>query len=169
MEEHEQALVDWLSARGSDEWHQVAIDWNWDAGVDVLAWIAAQPDCDRATAQALIVLGGADYYLRFPDRATLVAEQPVNLEVFDLLVPIIARWNAGGYTRSEFASDDPGGLESQRRRHRAAEEAQGDRPTPYRLDDSVFEPLSGREFGYRYTEGWPPEVAADLEARGIAF
>jgi hypothetical protein len=50
MGEHEKLLLVWLEAHGPDEWHQVAIDWNWDAGVEILAWIAAQPGCDRATA-----------------------------------------------------------------------------------------------------------------------
>lgn len=169
MEAHEQVLVDWLTARGPDEWHQVAIDWNWDAGVDVLAWIAARPDCDRATAQSLIVNGGADFYLRFPDRATLEAEHPYNLEAFDLLVPIIARWNNEGFARSEIASYEPQLLEPQRLRHRAAEVAQGEKPLPFRLDDSVFDVLTGREFKYRYVEGWPPEVEAELQARGLSY
>jgi len=89
------------------------------------AWIAAQPECDRATAQNLIVIGGADYYLRFVDRAALLAAEPYDLEPFDLITPIIARWNGGGYTRSEIASYEPSGLAPQLRLHRAAEQAQG--------------------------------------------
>lgn len=169
MEEHERTLVDWLKAHGPDDWHQVAIDWNWDAGVAVMAWIAAQPDCDRATAQDIIVKGGADYYLRFADRADLMAREAVNIEAFDLLVPIIARWNAGGYVCSQIASYEPQCLGDQERRHREAEAANAGRPQPFVLDASVFQPLAGRQFAYLYVEGWPPEVEADLRSRGVSY
>jgi hypothetical protein len=169
LSEAEQVLLAWLKRHGPDDWHQVSIDWNWDAGVQILAWIAAQSECDRATAQNLIVIGGADYYLRFADRAALLAAEPYNLEAFDLIMPIIARWNAGGYDRSEIASYEPAGLTSQRRRHRAAEDALGHGHLPFRLADDVFEPLEGRVYSYLYTEGWPPEVEAELRSRGLPY
>ncbi len=169
LSEAERVLLDWLKRHGPDDWHQVSIDWNWDAGVQILAWIAAQPECDRATAQNLLVIGGADYYLRFADRAALLAAEPYNLEPFDLIMPIVARWNTGGYERSEIASYEPSSLTPQLRRHRAAEQAQGGRPLPFRLDDSVFEPLNGRGFSYLYAEGWPPEVEAEIKARGLSY
>lgn len=169
MGEAEEILVAWLEGHGPDDWHQVAIDWNWDAGLEVLAWIGAQPGCDKATAQSLIVMGGADYYLRFSDRAALLEAEPYNIEVFDLLLPIIARWNAGEYTRSQISSYEPAGLVSQQRRYQLAREAQSGTSLPFRLDESVFQPLQGREFSYRYTEGWPSELEAELRARGVAY
>jgi len=169
MQEHEQTLVRWLDAHGPDDWHQVAIDWNWDAGLAVLAWIAARPDCDRATAQHLILNGGADYFVRFVDRDALMADAPYNVEPYDLLLPTITRWRAGFYRRSEIASPPREHLMQQERRYRQAEADLAGQPMPWTLDASVFEPLAGKVFSYRYAEGWPPEVAADLKARRIAF
>lgn len=169
MQEHELTLVRWLEAHTPDDWHQVAIDWNWDAGLDVLGWIAAQPECDRATAQHIILVGGAAYYLRFPDREALVAQAPYNVEPFDLLAPAIARWNAGFYTRSEIATYRPNDLGKLERDYRAAEAEQAARPLPWQLDASVFQPIHGRIFSYRYAEGWPPQVETDLRSRGISY
>jgi len=169
MQAHEQTLVAWLKTHSPDDWHQVAIDWNWDAGLDVLAWIAAQPECDRATAQHLILNGGADYFVRFADRDALMKQAPYNVEPFDLLLPVITRWNAGCYHRSEIASSDPGELARKEHDYRLAEAECDGRPLPWKLDERAFQPLAGREFSYRYAEGWPPEVAADLTARRIGF
>jgi len=171
MEAHEQALVNWLETHSPEDWHQVAIDWNWDAGLDILAWIASQPDCDRATAQHLIVNGGADYFVSFADRDALMAQAPYNLEPFDLLQSTIARWNAGAYRRSEIASTDPDDLAQKERRYRQAEaDAIGSgQALPWQLDEQVFQRLAGRVFSYKYAEGWPPAVAAELTARGIGF
>jgi len=33
----------------------------------------------------------------------------------------------------------------------------------------VFEPLNGRAFSYLYAEGWPPEVEAEIKARGLSY
>ena len=171
MQAHEQILVAWLKTRSPDDWHQVAIDWNWDAGLDVLAWIASQPECDRATAQHLILNGGADYFVRFADRDALMAQAPWNVEPFDLLLPTITRWNAGFYQRSEIASSDPAELARKEHDYRQAEaECMGNGQTlPWQLDDHVFQHFTGREFSHEYAEGWPPAVAADLTERGISF
>lgn len=169
MEEHERTLLRWLEAHDPDDWHQVAIDWNWDMGVAILGWIAAQPECDRATAQYLILHGGPDYLLRYSDRDAVAAEAPYRLEGFDFLLPIIERWNAGFYTRSEIATDGPRSLKTEERNYGLAEAKQAGKAMPWKLDASVFQPLQGREFSYRFTEGWPPEVEADLKARGIDY
>jgi hypothetical protein len=169
MQEHERTLVTWLEAHGPDDWHQVAIDWNWDAGLDVLAWIAAQADCDRATAQHLILNGGVDYFVGFATRDALMADAPYNVDPYDLLVPTIERWNAGFYVRSEIATDAPETLALKERDYRLAEAARAGAALPWQLDGSVFRPLAGRVFSYRYAEGWPPDVAADLKARRIGF
>jgi len=171
MQAHEHTLVTWLKTHSPADWHQVAIDWNWDAGLDVLAWIASQPECDRATAQHLILNGGADYFVRFADRDAVMAQAPYNVEPFDLLLPTITRWNAGFYHRSEIASSDPDDLAQKERRYREAEAdcIGAGQSLPWQLDEQVFQGLVGRVFSYEYAEGWPPEVAADLSARAISF
>lgn len=167
MEEHEQTLLRWLRAHDPDDWHQVAIDWNWDAGLDILTWIAEQPECDRATAQYLILNGGPDAFRGISDREELMAKQPYNAETFDLLFPTIKRWHEGFYTRSQIATYGPKHL--QRLEHIYRLGVDKAEIMPWKLDASVFQELQGREFSYRYTEGWPPEVEADLRARGINY
>jgi Domain of unknown function (DUF4274) len=46
----EKIVIDWMSNKGAPEWHGVAVNWNWDIGVEPLLWIVDQPDCDKATA-----------------------------------------------------------------------------------------------------------------------
>lgn len=167
MQEPMLTLLKWLETHGPDDWHQVAIDWNWDAGTEILEWIAAQPQCDRATAQDMAINSDITYHLRYPDRAALMADAPYNVEGFDLVLPIIERWNTGFYTRSEIASYEPKRLRQEQQRYRAAEAERKGHPLPWQLDDSIFQPLEGRRFGYSYTEGWPPEVENDLRSRGI--
>ncbi|MBN6151955.1 DUF4274 domain-containing protein [Xanthomonas sp. AmX2] len=167
MQEHERTLRRWLQAHGPDDWHQVAMDWNWDAGIDILAWIAAQPDCDRATAQHLIIGCGPHYYLRFPNRGAVLVDAPYSIEPFDLLFRTAERWNSGFYARSQIATSEPDDLRREEREYRLAEAEYGS--PAWRLDAGVFRPLQGRELSYRYAEGWPPDVAAELKARGVAF
>lgn len=33
-----------------DDWHEIVLRWDWDAGVEEIKWITAQQRCDRATA-----------------------------------------------------------------------------------------------------------------------
>ncbi|HYV12132.1 MAG TPA: DUF4274 domain-containing protein [Pyrinomonadaceae bacterium] len=46
----EKIVIDWMSNKGAPEWHGVAVNWNWDNGVEPLLWIVDQLDCDKATA-----------------------------------------------------------------------------------------------------------------------
>jgi hypothetical protein len=45
-----------------DDWHQIALTWNWDSEPHILWQIANQPNCDAATA--MVIFGQADptYY-----------------------------------------------------------------------------------------------------------
>jgi hypothetical protein len=96
-------------------------------------------------------------------------QRPHAAEAFDFLVPVIQRWNAGFYTRSMIASYAPDSLACWARDYRAAEAEQVKNGLPWRLDASVFAPIDGRRFSYRFAEGWPPEVEADLKARKIPY
>lgn len=158
-----------MTARGPDDWHQVVDNWDWGDGLRILAWITSRTDCDRATAQHVIGFGSQDYFLRFPDREAVLREEPSSLEDFDLLAAVVARWNAGFYVRSEIATTDPEELAAQKSRHEQAVVDYADKGLPWRVDDSVFQPLSGRAGWANWESGFPPEVAADLAARGIRW
>lgn len=50
--QRELSLLDaWLASASPDEWHAVALGWNWDRGVGPLRWMVDQPACDGGTAQ----------------------------------------------------------------------------------------------------------------------
>lgn len=40
-----------------DDWHQIARDWDWNAGISELEWITGQRTCDRATALFVLCAG----------------------------------------------------------------------------------------------------------------
>jgi len=43
-------LLDLVKQMSPDDWHELALRWDWDAGVEEMSWITAQRTCDRATA-----------------------------------------------------------------------------------------------------------------------
>lgn len=91
----------WLATGATPEdWHRVALSWNWDQGSDPLWWMIVRPGCDKATA--LVVFWGAQpgHYLDVADRAAL---PPGDADGFDLTREIRTRWMDGFYTRSELA------------------------------------------------------------------
>lgn len=53
MEKTYPGIVEWLADQRPEVWHAIASQWNWDDDFLPLEWIAAQPECDRATAQEI--------------------------------------------------------------------------------------------------------------------
>jgi len=49
--------LDQIQQMTSDDWHEIALKWNWDDGIGVLKWITAQRTCDRATAVYILCTG----------------------------------------------------------------------------------------------------------------
>jgi hypothetical protein len=43
-------LLDLIKQMSPDDWHEIVLHWDWDAGVEEINWITAQRACDRATA-----------------------------------------------------------------------------------------------------------------------
>lgn len=43
-------LLDLVKQMTPDDWHEIVLRWDWDAGVGEVNWITAQRACDRATA-----------------------------------------------------------------------------------------------------------------------
>lgn len=96
-------LMAWLEKATPDQWHQVADGWNWDSGEDPLRWIVSQPECDRATALLIFWRGSPSYYWGGPpDKDGWKASGKFfHEDLYDMLVSIVSRWRAGGFTRSE--------------------------------------------------------------------
>jgi hypothetical protein len=107
-------LMAWLETATPDQWHQVADGWNWGSGEDPLRWIVSQPDCDKATALLIFWRGEPGYYWSGArDKAGWKASGKFFPEdLYDMLTGIVARWRAGGFTRSEIDYLSEGGDES---------------------------------------------------------
>lgn len=43
-------LLSLIQQMSPDDWHEIVLRWDWDAGVEEIKWITAQQTCDRATA-----------------------------------------------------------------------------------------------------------------------
>lgn len=88
----------WLcSDAGPDDWDRFVLGVNWDMHEpEVFEWIAAQPDCDRATALTLFWKASPDFVIERPDEPC---------EQGPLIAQIRERWQAGGYARAELAFD----------------------------------------------------------------
>lgn len=94
--------IAWLRAASPDDWHRVALDYNWDEGVETLYWIVQQPDCDRATALDIFWKGQPAWYLYL---ALKEGRDEADDPTWTMLKYIAARIHARGYTRSKIAFD----------------------------------------------------------------
>lgn len=83
----EKIVIDWMSNKGAPEWHGVAVNWNWDCGLEPLLWIVNQPDCDKATA--LTVFWMSEPFYQIDER---YREYPKD-ETYTLVHRILDNWN----------------------------------------------------------------------------
>ncbi|HTV67969.1 MAG TPA: DUF4274 domain-containing protein [Rhizobiaceae bacterium] len=99
-----EALMAWLQAHGPDEWHGVAVTWNYGHGGAPLAWIAMQGDCDAATAQDIFwKCNGGEH---FENGRILTTRNPADFdEGFELAQLIATRWEDGLYVLRELKLD----------------------------------------------------------------
>lgn len=54
---HAPSLLALLRRMSPDDWHEIALHWDWNAGVTELEWITSQRRCDRATALFVLCTG----------------------------------------------------------------------------------------------------------------
>jgi hypothetical protein len=47
---HADTLLGLIQQMGPDDWHEIVLHWDWNAGVVELDWVTSQHECDRATA-----------------------------------------------------------------------------------------------------------------------
>lgn len=147
-----QMLMDWLKQATPDQWHKVADGWNWGSGEAPLRWIIEQPDCDKATAQLIFWRGEPSYYWGIAsDLAGLQAARASSLDVYTMLTRIVEKWRAGEYSRAELSYDP--GVDA---RARPADVERSATHPALMLDDSMLEPIVGRELeDGEYDEGIP--------------
>ena len=88
----------WLPRQGAKTWHQVALTWNWDNGVETLNWILDQPSCDRGTAIALYLLGEPGFYAeKFASLDEMRAADHFGVKNAEFLAGICRRWADGAF------------------------------------------------------------------------
>jgi hypothetical protein len=91
----ERIIIDWMSNKGASEWHGVAVNRNWDNGLEPLLWIVDQAGCDRATALTLFWMCDPYYYMDEGHRAYDPRE-----EGHELVHQILGNW--GRYRTARF-------------------------------------------------------------------
>jgi hypothetical protein len=99
-----QIMVDWLSAVGPDHWHAFVDLYNWDGGIDLLASVTEQPECDRATVQLIFLRSEASYHLLDREKFEAATAKPGT--TFQLILAMLRRWRSGFYTRAELGLDE---------------------------------------------------------------
>jgi hypothetical protein len=136
-------LFAWLAAHGPDEWHQLAAHWVYDRGLQPMAWIVQQPECDRATAQH--VFWDLSAVVANPKLAETVAAEDLVIAEY-----IMERWRQRGFARSELASsEDYSGRWSQ--------QVLSASPA---VPSSIAEPIAGR---VPHAIEWDCELPAGIE------
>ena len=93
----EKIVIEWMSTKGAVEWHGVAVNWNWDNGVEPLLWIVDQPDCDKATALTVFWMCEPFYYVHKSCRGYNPQE-----EGYKLVHRILGNWKRYTTTRFNF-------------------------------------------------------------------
>lgn len=96
------ANIGWLASADPDDWHRVALDFNWGEPLYLLDWIVRQPNCDIATALTLFWKGEPAAWL---DEEGASEEEPDGFSYLNrqICAYIANRVKTGGYTRSEIA------------------------------------------------------------------
>ena len=99
-----QRKLDYKKLRTPEEWHQFALHWNWDDGFAPLQWIIEQPLCDRGTALHIYWHASPTWFYQFDGREDVRAHNG-NIDEYDFLKNIEARYLSGFYTRQEIKFD----------------------------------------------------------------
>ena len=99
---HLAANIAWLESTDPDDWHRVALDFNWGEPLYLLDWIVRQADCDVATALILFWKGEPGCWI---EEERSESERPNGFSYLNkkICAYIANRIGAGGYTRSKIA------------------------------------------------------------------
>lgn len=91
-----ETVLDQVKQMSRDDWHEIALTWNWDHGCEVLAWITAQPDCDLATAVWVLFHTNAGDVAQYWDHGHHDGVAVMSRE-------IVERIGTGFYRRADFS------------------------------------------------------------------
>ncbi|MEZ5957593.1 MAG: hypothetical protein R3C27_10340 [Hyphomonadaceae bacterium] len=78
-----------------DDWHEIALHWDWNWGTAELEWITAQRACDRATALFVLCSGGPGAIARARGRQDELDRAP-------FVRQLAARLEGGFYPNAQF-------------------------------------------------------------------
>jgi hypothetical protein len=81
----------------SEELHAFASNWNWDFGRWPLEAILENPACEAATALLIYWLGRPEFFRQYANRQEVEADDTGDVEAFDFLSDIEARYIAGEF------------------------------------------------------------------------
>jgi hypothetical protein len=90
-----ETLLDLIQQMTPDDWHQIALHWDWNLGAAELEWITSQRDCDRATALFVLCSGSPGDVARQRARRDEDENSPFIRE-------LAARIEGGFYPNAEF-------------------------------------------------------------------
>ncbi|GAB2640637.1 DUF4274 domain-containing protein [Prescottella soli] len=167
-------MREFLESASSTEWMVAALMMNYDGKSELIAWMAAHPRLDRATASALFWYSQPGYYQRFRGEADV---PPVNRAGWRNLRALRDRV-ASGTVAVAGASFDPANDSSKptgNPNHPGQDwtaEALGAQDDPgWLIPPLMFESVTGDDVdirGYAEANGWvegmPPTVLEELEA-----
>lgn len=130
-------LLDLIARMTPDDWHEIALHWDWNDGVAELAWITAQRACDRATAVYVLCTG-------WPGEIAAGKARPHANFIRDLA----ARLEGGFYVKAEF------GLELSFRTRLAFKQqldaARAAGVSPWRIDAALLDHAAARAHAPKY-------------------
>ena len=87
-----------ISQMQPDDWHEIALTWDWRNGTAELEWISAQRSCDRATALYIMCKGA-------PGDVATHAHEPAPRDAF--IRTLAARLEDGFYPSADFSLPIP--------------------------------------------------------------
>jgi hypothetical protein len=93
-------LLGLIQQMSPDDWHELALGWDWNWGAAELEWITAQRTCDRATAVFVLCLGRPGDVARQRARRDEEERGP-------FIRDLAARIEGGFYPNAEFGLDLP--------------------------------------------------------------
>jgi hypothetical protein len=96
----------------SEELHAFATHWNWDFGRWPLDAILENPACEAATALLIYWLGCPEFFRKYANRKEVEADDTGDVEAFDFLSDIEARYIAGEFRVGSIAFDPANPVDS---------------------------------------------------------
>ncbi len=138
--------LDLVKQMAPDDWHEIALRWNWDDGISELDWITAQPDCDRATALYALCRGNPGYVAANPRHP----EPEGRWDTSGFVLALASRLENGLYVKAELGLDLNLRARAAFARELAAARATG--VSPWQLPEDLID-HPGRAHRPRYTLG----------------